>query len=67
MGDRSWEEDTQSPRSRLKQAITSQVRTFQWQAALRWEKDWNWVGDTAHPCENMFQELANLNEKLMKI
>lgn len=30
LGDSSCEKDTQSPRSRLKQAIPSQVRTFQW-------------------------------------
>lgn len=66
-GDSSCEEDIQSPRHRLKQAITSQVRTFQWQAALGWEKNKNWVGDTFSHTENMLQELANLNEKLMKI
>lgn len=66
MGDSSCEEDTRSPRSQLKQAITSQVRTFQWQAVLGWENR-NWVRNTVCLYENILQELANLNEKLMKI
>lgn len=67
MGDSSCEEDTQSLRSWLKKAITSQVRTFQWQAALGWEKKRNWLGDWVCLHDNMLQEFANLNEKLMKI